>query len=125
MREIKFKVWDTKSEKYMYPNDMKHGDYSIGVLSGEVRGKYGEVFPNFIVKQYTGVSDQNGDEIYEGDEVELLVTKGVVHKGVIVFNRGAFCLKSKADLGKNKYNIIALINYAPNCVITKLKTEKS
>jgi uncharacterized phage protein (TIGR01671 family) len=120
MREIKFKVWNTETKKYMYPNDPRHGDYSISVLSGKVRGKYGDTFPNFIAKEYTGINDKNEVEIYEGDEVKILITKGVVHKGVVVFEKGAFCLKSKSDLGKDKYNVIPFINYAHSCVITKL-----
>ena len=66
MRTIKFRVWDKELKKY---RSKKDGDYSLGVLSGKVRGIYGERFPQMEVQQFTGLTDINGKEIYEGDIV--------------------------------------------------------
>lgn len=67
-RQIKFRVFDTITKKYLTP---KGGDFSLGVLSGEVRGMYGEKFPELIAEQFTGLYDADGEEIYEGDRLHI------------------------------------------------------
>ena len=64
MRDVRFRVWDNEQKRYRTEKD---GDYSLGVLSGHVRGIYGEKFPQMEVEQFTGLQDKNGVDIYEGD----------------------------------------------------------
>ena len=138
MRETKFKGKVKYNGNHLFSGDWVEGSLIVKYVSEGVfiyvieKDEFGNIIREFeievdpeTVSQYTGLKDQNGAEIYEDDEVEIIVTKGVVHKGIIVFNYGSFCLKSKSDLGKDKYNVIALINYAPSCIITKLKPKKS
>lgn len=61
MRTMKFRAWDKESRRFL------NGDFSLGIESGEFRGKYGEVFNNIDISQFTGLHDKNGKEIYEGD----------------------------------------------------------
>ena len=122
MREVKFRVYDTETNNYMYPNDLEHGDYSLGVLSGEVRGKYGEVFPNFVVEEFTGLKDKNGQKIYEGDSIKLTVTKDVYHKGKVIFKNGAFGI-NRFYLGAERFT--SFTGYAAYCEIEILKDEET
>ena len=66
-------------------------DYSFGGTS--------EVYPE-TVGQFTGLIDEWSTQIFVGDIVEPVLTDGT-HKGfswgrqVVVFDRGAFCLKDR------------------------------
>jgi uncharacterized phage protein (TIGR01671 family) len=70
MRELKFRVWDVKLNEYVPKREL---DRNFGLdFNGELRCLIAsrEKDP-FILQQYTGLTDKNGKEIYEGDIINL------------------------------------------------------
>lgn len=69
MREIKFRIWSNQYNEYIQDKDR----YYISVDNGKVCKEYNDVtidsVPNTTREQYTGLNDNNGVEIYEGDIV--------------------------------------------------------
>lgn len=89
MREIRFKAWD-KKDKIM------HSTAEVG-LNGL---KFFEIIESkrYELMQFTGLKDENGKDIYEGDIVTCKIEYNktyIKHIGKIVFENGCFIVASK------------------------------
>ena len=60
-RTIKFRVWDKRENKGMYTQNMLYDAQLHHFWQDFVD------YPGYELMQYTGLSDKNGKEIYEGD----------------------------------------------------------
>jgi uncharacterized phage protein (TIGR01671 family) len=76
MREIRFRVWDAKYNKFVVPNMDNHDVYFYlsSILAELVPLK--EYEGRFILQQFTGYSDKNGREVFEGDILKYKIYEG-------------------------------------------------
>lgn len=70
MREIKFRAWDKELEKWanysITDNRLEFYVQKIDRWRIDQRGK------RFILSEYTGKNDVNGEDIYEGDVIKAI-----------------------------------------------------
>ncbi|RAS75222.1 YopX family protein [Priestia endophytica] len=82
MREIKFRMFDTEEKQFM--NGSRVIESRVNDLNSKGR---------FIYQQYTGIKDQKGTDIYEGDIVQT-VGLMIDNKGIVKFIDGAYCIEA-------------------------------
>jgi uncharacterized phage protein (TIGR01671 family) len=101
-RTIKFRVWDKRENKGMYTQNMLYDAQLHHFWQDFVD------YPGYELMQYTGLTDKNGKEIYEGDILMYksgsIPTTGVIGQVLYEADEGGYIFQWERK-GPNQHHI--------------------
>jgi uncharacterized phage protein (TIGR01671 family) len=111
-RTLKFRAWDTLAKQFVYPDRGYQGHFIL-TLNGQFQNlQNGSGGDEYVVQQWTGMTDINKVEIYEGDILEIQRSerdnafKKYSQVGVVEFRTGIFLFSPNGPDNENYYTII-------------------
>jgi uncharacterized phage protein (TIGR01671 family) len=104
LRALKFKVWDKVKEQMLNPQAISFDTQKSVPFAVSVPGRSWEPIGKFVLLQWTGFSDENGLDVFEGDFVRI---SSIVHK--IIWNESQATFEL-VELGSSSRRDISTIN---------------
>src|SRR5699024_2060134 len=108
MREIKYRAWDKNNRVMVYSNDNPKDEFAFIVENEGLQFYYIDTDRHLmdtysIIMQFTGLTDKNCKEIYEGDILSTDLDRPYL---IVEFRNGVFMFQCH-DNGKDYYDFMA------------------
>jgi len=90
MRELKFRVWDGDYKMFITKQHFIISIFDTHLLNDNER---------FTIQQFTGLTDKNGKEIYEGDIIQKIVNGEHIYTYIVGYDesKASFTIKDSLE----------------------------